>query len=120
MSPLRFKRFERVRAHFAFRFTRIGVAIDGKMFEAVVSKGGRAHAPESLSGRQVVKAPMPGRIARVLVAVGDRVTERQGVVVVEAMKMENELRSPIAGTIREIAVVEGAAVHAGTVLVVVE
>jgi pyruvate carboxylase subunit B len=62
---------------------------------------------------------MPGRVVRVLVAVGDHVTARQGVVVVEAMKMENELRAPRDGTVTEIAVLPGAAVEAGAVLVVV-
>ena len=62
---------------------------------------------------------MPGRVMRVLVAVGDRVAARQGVVVVEAMKMENELRSPRDGTVKEVGVVPGAAVETGAVLVVI-
>ena len=67
-----------------------------------------------------VVAPMPGRIAKVLVKVGDTVAARQGLVVVEAMKMENELRSPRAGLVVEVRVVEGARVEAHAVLVVVE
>lgn len=63
---------------------------------------------------------MPGRIVSVLVAKGDRVTARQPVVVIEAMKMENELRSPREGTVKEVAVVAGATVEAGIVLVVIE
>ncbi len=63
---------------------------------------------------------MPGRVVRVLVGAGDEVAARQSVVVVEAMKMENELRSPKAGRIKEIAVAPGALVEAGRVLVVVE
>jgi biotin carboxyl carrier protein len=63
---------------------------------------------------------MPGRIARVLVAPGDEVAARQGVVVVEAMKMENELRSPKAGRVKDVAVAPGALVEAGRVLVVIE
>ena len=66
-----------------------------------------------------VVAPMPGRIAKVLVKVGDAVAVRQGLVVVEAMKMENELRSPRAGTVVEIRVVEGARVESQALLVVV-
>ena len=66
-----------------------------------------------------VKAPMPGRVVRVLVAVGDRVIARQGVVVVEAMKMENELRGPRDGIVKEVGVVPGAAVETGAVLVVI-
>jgi biotin carboxyl carrier protein len=70
------------------------------------------------SGRLL--APMPGKVVRVLVAAGDRVEPRQGLVVVEAMKMENELRAGRAGRVREIAVVEGASVEAGALLVVLE
>jgi len=63
---------------------------------------------------------MPGRVVRVLVNAGDEVAARQGVVVVEAMKMENELRSPKAGTVKEVAVTPGTSVEAGRVLVVIE
>jgi len=71
------------------------------------------------SGPHRVVAPMPGRIAKVLVKVGDAVAVRQGLVVVEAMKMENELRSPRAGTVVEVHVVEGARVESQALLVVV-
>lgn len=67
-----------------------------------------------------VVAPMPGRIAKVLVKIGDGVEVRQGLVVVEAMKMENELRSPCAGIVTHVPAVEGALVDANAVLVVVE
>jgi biotin carboxyl carrier protein len=70
-------------------------------------------------GPQRVVAPMPGRIAKVLVKAGDVVAARQGLVVVEAMKMENELRSPRAGTVTEVRAVEGALVEANAVLVIV-
>jgi len=63
---------------------------------------------------------MPGRVVRILVQPGDEVAARQGVVVVEAMKMENELRSPKAGRVKDVAVAEGASVEAGRVLVVIE
>jgi biotin carboxyl carrier protein len=72
------------------------------------------------AGEQRVLAPMPGRVIRVLVAPGDDVVLRQGLVVVEAMKMENELGAPKAGRVKEIAVVEGASVEAGRLLVVIE
>jgi biotin carboxyl carrier protein len=62
---------------------------------------------------------MPGRIAKVLVKVGDVVAARQGLVVVEAMKMENELRSPRAGTVVDVRVAEGARVESQALLVVV-
>jgi len=71
-------------------------------------------------GEQAVLAPMPGRVVRVLVSPGDEVAARQGVVVVEAMKMENELRSPKAGRIKEINVTPGTSVEAGRVLLIVE
>ncbi len=67
-----------------------------------------------------VAAPMPGRVVKVLVEPGDAVIERQGLVVVEAMKMENELRAPRAGTVRAVHAAEGQSIEANTVLVVVE
>jgi len=72
------------------------------------------------TGPQRVMAPMPGKIVRVLVAAGDEVKARQGLVVVEAMKMENELRAARDGRVREVVVAEGQSVDAGMLLVVVE
>jgi biotin carboxyl carrier protein len=63
---------------------------------------------------------MPGKVVKVLVKPGDEVKARQGLVVVEAMKMENELRSPKDGRVAEVLVAEGASVEAGRLLVVVE
>ena len=63
---------------------------------------------------------MPGRVVRVLVAVGDEVAEQQGVVVIEAMKMQNELKSPKAGRVVRVGAVVGETVQPGDVLVVVE
>ena len=77
---------------------------------------GRAHG----SGPQRVTSPMPGKIVRVLVNAGDQVTARQGLIVVEAMKMENELRAARDGRVRELSVNEGQSVDAGAVLLVVE
>ena len=57
----------------------------------------RAAARFTVEGRQTLTAPMPGRIVRVLVKAGDEVREGQGLVVVEAMKMENEMKSPKGG-----------------------
>ena len=73
----------------------------------------------SVEGPQRVDAPMPGKVVRVMVKVGDEVAEGQGLLVVEAMKMENELRSPKAGKVTELHAVEGAAVESGAKLVVV-
>ena len=82
---------------------------------AVAKKAG-AHG----EGPDRVTAPMPGKVVKLLVSAGDQVTARQGVVVVEAMKMENELRAGRAGIVREVLVAEGASVEAGTPLLVIE
>ena len=72
------------------------------------------------AGPQRVLAPMPGKVVRILVKPGDEVKARQGLVVVEAMKMENELRAARDGRVRDVAVREGQSVDAGAVLMVVE
>jgi biotin carboxyl carrier protein len=102
------------------------VHVNGRVVEATVgtsraswAKGGQ-DGSSAAEGPHRVLAPMPGKVVRVLVKVGDKVTARQGVVVVEAMKMENELRSPKPGTVSDVKVSEGASVEAGAVLVVIE
>jgi biotin carboxyl carrier protein len=82
-------------------------------------RGGTA-ADAGSSGPRRITAPMPGRIVKVLVQPGDHVAARQGLIVVEAMKMENELRAPAPGRISEVRVTEGAKVEANAVLVVLE
>jgi biotin carboxyl carrier protein len=72
------------------------------------------------SGPQRLAAPMPGKVVRVPVAVGDSVRARQPVMVVEAMKMENELRASRDGTVAEIHVREGMSVEAGALLIVIQ
>ncbi len=79
------------------------------------NRGGSVEA----EGRQQVLAPMPGKIVRVLVSVGDSVRAGQGLLVVEAMKMQNEIRAPKSGTIDRVRVVEGQTVNAGEVVVIV-
>ena len=71
------------------------------------------------NGDQRVVAPMPGKVVKVLVAVGDSVEARQGLIVVEAMKMENELTVSRAGIVAKIEVTEGTSVEAGRLLIVV-
>ena len=71
-------------------------------------------------GPQTVESEMPGKIVKVHLAAGSEVREGQGVVVVEAMKMENEILSPIDGVLKEVAVSEGQTVESGAVLFVVE
>jgi biotin carboxyl carrier protein len=80
----------------------------------------RAGADHGVEGRQQLTAPMPGKVVRVLCAAGDEVTAGQGVVVVEAMKMQNEIKSPKDGHVLEIRVSEGATVTANQVLAIVE
>jgi biotin carboxyl carrier protein len=81
---------------------------------------GGADAGGHAAGAQAIAAPMPGRVVRVLVGNGDVVSARQPVVVVEAMKMENELRAPKAGTVKDLSVTAGVSVEAGRVLMVIE
>ena len=80
----------------------------------------RGAVDQRIEGQQQLTAPMPGKVARVLCAVGDEVAAGQGIVVVEAMKMQNEIKSPKAGRVSEIRVTEGATVTANQVLAVVE
>lgn len=81
---------------------------------------GTADGGAGAHGEQKIVAPMPGRVVRVLVNAGDAVEPRQPVIVVEAMKMENELRSPKAGRVKDVAVAAGTSVEAGRVLVVID
>ena len=71
-------------------------------------------------GAQNVRAPMPGKVVRLLVKLGEEVAAGQAVIVLEAMKMENELSAPRAGRVAEIAVAESASVEAGKLLIVIE
>ena len=80
--------------------------------------GGRRGNVEA-EGRQQVVAPMPGKVARILVKAGDPVEAGQGLLVVEAMKMQNEIRSPKSGTVERVLAKEGQPVNAGEVLCVV-
>jgi acetyl/propionyl-CoA carboxylase alpha subunit len=114
---------------------------DGQQFEAMVDEkgahgfdvlvAGRIFHLESLdertqllaqtasaapTGPQAIAAEMPGKVVKIAVAPGDAVREGQGVVILEAMKMENEIPSPIAGTVKEIPVSEGQTVEAGALL----
>ncbi len=81
---------------------------------------GRRHGTLEAEGRQQVTALMPGKVVRMLVQTGDKVEAGQGLLVVEAMKMQNEVRSPKSGVVREVLVKEGAAVNAGQPLAWIE
>ena len=80
----------------------------------------RSRGPFSAPGRQKVTSPMPGKVVRVLVREGDQVEAGQGLVVVEAMKMQNEIRSPKPGRVVAVLVKEGTAVGGGEALAEVE
>ena len=80
------------------------------------ASGALAHADEAAR----IVAPMPGKVVRVLVSLGDQVEAGTGIVVVEAMKMQNEMKSPKAGTLTALHVAVGATVNAGDVLAVIE
>jgi biotin carboxyl carrier protein len=84
------------------------------------ARGVAAGAAQGASGPARVTAPMPGKIVRVLVERGADVQAGQGLVVMEAMKMENELRAPRAGRVKDLPVREGQTVETGALLVVVE
>lgn len=71
-------------------------------------------------GPQKMAAPMPGKVVRILVGEKDEVEAGQGVIVVEAMKMQNELKSPKKGTVSKVLVGEGATVNAGDALAIIE
>ena len=100
------------------------VLIEGRCFPFEVedprSLQGRRGAAAGAEGPRPVKAPMPGRVIRVLVAVGEEVTEGQGIVVIEAMKMQNELKSPKPGRVIRIAAAVDDAVGSGDILAIIE
>lgn len=80
----------------------------------------RAAGRFTVEGKQTLTAPMPGKVAKILVAKGDEVEEGQGLVVIEAMKMENEIKSPKAGKVVELHVKEGQTVEGNAKLCAVE
>ena len=100
------------------------VATRGRRYAAEVRDlrafRGRRAAPGASAGPVKLVAPMPGKVVRVLKAEGAEVEAGEGVVVVEAMKMQNEIRSPRKGVVKQILATAGAAVNAGETLVVVE
>ena len=81
---------------------------------------GRQQRESKHAGPQKLKASMPGKIVRILAHEGDDIQAGQGVVVVEAMKMQNEIRSPRAGKVQKVLVREGTNVNPGEVLAIVE
>jgi biotin carboxyl carrier protein len=100
------------------------VFIHGKRYEVSVddprSWRGRKRAGAGTEGPQKLTASMPGRIVRVLAAEGEKISAGQGIAVVEAMKMQNEIKSPKEGTLKKLLAKPGMNVNAGEVLAIVE
>jgi len=95
--------------------TPTAAALNGRRHWGRKDEAGHAAA----AGPQRIVAPMPGKVVRVLVKPGDPVRARQGLVVIEAMKMENELRATRDGTVTDVQAREAMSVEAGAVLVVI-
>lgn len=100
------------------------VLIEGEHFEFELFDERKALLKKSaamgVEGVQEIKSSMPGKIVKILVAEGDEVEQGQGLVVVEAMKMENEITAPKAGTISAVKVQPGLAVEAGAALITID
>ena len=102
------------------------VYVDGMAIDLVVEDERTAliNKYESAAATQlqsaIIKAPMPGKIAKLLVAEGELIEEGQGVVILEAMKMENELKAPASGIVKRISVKDGDAVEKNATLIEVE
>jgi biotin carboxyl carrier protein len=99
------------------------IQVNGRIFSVEVfdPRELRARSTAGASeGRQNILAPMPGKVVRLLVAAGDAIEAGQGLIVVEAMKMQNEMKSPKAGTVVDIKTKDGATVAAGEIMIVIE
>lgn len=99
------------------------VTIDGVRYSDLTidsRKWNPAGTASQTQGRSSIKALMPGKIVRVLVSVGDTVAVGQGVLVIEAMKMQNEMKAARAGAITEVHARENDTVEAGTLLLVID
>jgi biotin carboxyl carrier protein len=95
------------------------VTVPIKLLAARLKVAGVAARVEK-SGAATVQSPMPGKVVKILVAAGDEVKSGQGVAVVEAMKMENELKAPRDGKVKSIGAKEGQPVEAGQTLITLE
>lgn len=104
--------------------TESNVVVGQERFSASVrdprSFRSRRRSGASEQGVMKIKAPMPGKVVRILAPAGAQVEIGQSVVVIEAMKMQNELKAPKTGVVKKISVAEGAAVEAGQALAEVE
>jgi len=102
----------------------VTIVIGGRRYPVEVrdprSLRGRQLAAAETDGPRTLLAPMPGKIVRLLVAEGAAVEAGQGILIIEAMKMQNELKSPKKGVVRKMYAAPGAAVNAGEELAIVE
>ena len=104
----------------------LAIWVEGELYCVEFQEEGRRRPKASgatgqgKGGRQTIMAPMPGKVVKLLVSPDQEVSAGQGVIVVEAMKMENELKASGPGVVKEIRVQEGAGVGGGEVLVVIE
>ena len=110
---------QRYRAAIARNGAERLVAIDGEVYSFSPESGGAAHHVGLLAPPEIL-APMPGKVLQVLVKAGDRVTAGDGLLILEAMKMESRLIAEAAGEVSEVRVSEGAMVDGGQVLVVLK
>ncbi len=99
---------------------KVEVFVGGDLYEfESISDREKERAKGVISGIQEIKSPMPSRVVKILKNNDDEVKESEGIIVIEAMKMESELKSPIEGKVKEVKVKEGDAVESGTVLVLI-
>jgi len=104
----------------------LAIWVEGELHRIEFEEAGRHRRKaaraggQGKGGPQTIVAPMPGKVVKLLVASGQEVSAGQGVIVIEAMKMENELKATGPGVVKEIKVQEGAGVGGGEVLVVIE
>lgn len=100
------------------------IVVGGERFGAVVrdprSLRSRRSSGAGEEGIKKITAPMPGKVIRIIAPAGTQVEAGQGVLVIEAMKMQNEMKSPKKGTVKKIKAAEGEAVEAGQVLAEIE
>jgi len=94
---------------------RYAIRVEEESRYIIRTRGAQGQVPG-----QVLKAPMPGKVTLIEVAVGQAVAPGDGLIVLEAMKMENEFKAQVAGTVKEIRVAAGQAVNPGDVLLVIE
>jgi biotin carboxyl carrier protein len=107
-------------------YERYQISIDGKSFETLIRTNLQERAAKlleqngSVSHKLIAKAPMPGMILKIKKAKGDEVIKGESVIILEAMKMENDLRAQVSGRIKDINVKEGMAVEKGFILFSIE